>query len=102
MTKHPIHCKKTFIIKDFNNVEIGIIEKDKTYHYYSETSREGVDIFVYYDENNIAEGCRGYTFYHNLNQNNAPLGVRMLLISDYFYSNTELRKQKLLKLNQTR
>lgn len=106
ITKHLIYCKKTFIVKSLNEYEIGRIEKNKTYYYYSENNRIGTDIFVYYDEDNIHYGSRGYTFYYDLHNHNTPIGVNILyplpfrLISDYFYSDVELRKLKIKKINE--
>ena len=63
--KHLIYCKKTYIVKSLGH-EIGRIEKNKTYYYYTrndrENDREKYDIFVYYDENNTHAGHQGYTF----------------------------------------
>ena len=102
ITKHLLYCKKTYIVKNLG-FEVGRIEKNKTYHYYvdsNSTYNNGVCIFVYYDEYNTHEGRRGYTFYYNLNIINVPKGVDIKLISDYFYSDVELRKIKLTKINE--
>lgn len=94
--KHFLYCKKNYNSLNLRGDILGGFEKDKQYYYYSNESQiePVVDIFVYYDEENIESDRRGYRFYYNVHKES----MYSLNVFSYFYTKQEERKLKLEKL----
>ena len=90
MNKYLI-CKKDFIRINSRKV---IFKKNQRYKYIdikeNQTAILKGCIFVYYDEFNDNDFLKGYRFYKNEQHK----------ISDFFYDQIEIRKQKLIKITE--
>lgn len=95
--KHFLYCKKNYNSLNLRGDILGGFEKGERYYYYSNESQiePVVDIFVYYDEENIETDRQGYRFYYNVEDGDS---IYYLKVFDYFYTKQEERKLKLEKL----
>lgn len=87
-----IHCKKNF--RRFSKI---LFHKNEKYYYYSDDKSFSY-IFIYYDEQNIRQDRQGYLLYFertSYEEDNS-------LVHDFFYTQSEVRKLKLNKINESK